>query len=256
MRLLIRTDGGSRGNPGPAAAGVVINNERGKTIFARGFFLGKTTNNVAEYEGFLQALKAAQQLGGTEVEFLCDSELLVKQINGDYRVKNPTLKSYHNQVVSLMREFDKVTVRHVYRSETAAADALVNQVLDAQTDIDQVNFSASTAKSKPNVVRAAARLGDKAQFDPSAAHRQTLGHEGSLVIELICLHTGQKCLLEENWQQATITVLRGKGTICLDRQKQIVIPGCWIHVGPVAQVNILADAGEQMVILLTLIKNR
>jgi len=135
MRLRISTDGGSRGNPGPAAAGIFICNERGEPVYSGGFVLGKTTNNVAEYQGLIHALQIAEGLGGKELDIACDSELVVKQVNGQYRVKNAQLKPLQSQVTSLMSRFAKAVVRHVRREQNTEADALVNEALDAGQDV-------------------------------------------------------------------------------------------------------------------------
>jgi ribonuclease HI len=136
MRLTIRTDGGARGNPGPAAAGIVIKDPQSQqTLLARGYFLGKTTNNVAEYEGVLKGLEEAQKLGGTNLQIFCDSELVVRQLNGQYKVKKAHLLNYYENIKTLISQFDKVTISHVPRSQNAHADALVNQALDKQSDV-------------------------------------------------------------------------------------------------------------------------
>ena len=134
MHLVIRTDGGSRGNPGPAGAAAVIRNEKGRAVFSGGFYLGRTTNNVAEYEGVLRALAEAERLGGTELEIFSDSELLVRQINGEYRVKNARLRSLYQQVMKRLEKFKKTMIRYVPRRENTEADALVNAVLDGEVE--------------------------------------------------------------------------------------------------------------------------
>jgi len=135
MHLIIKTDGGARGNPGPAGAGVIISQNNGQELFAGGFFLGNATNNVAEYMGIVHALELASQLGGTKLEIFCDSELVVKQINGQYRVKNANLRKYYQQVIKLIKKFSGFTISHIYRQDNKDADAMVNQALDAEADI-------------------------------------------------------------------------------------------------------------------------
>ena len=136
MHLMIRTDGGARGNPGPAAAGAVITDADGEVLSARGYYLGETTNNVAEYEAVLRGLQEAERLGGTELEIFCDSELIVKQINGQYRVKNAKLKTLHSEAMKRIQSFAQVKVQHVYREENTVADSLVNQALDVAGDVE------------------------------------------------------------------------------------------------------------------------
>lgn len=132
MKLTTHTDGGARGNPGPAATGIVITNEKGETLAAYGEYLGTQTNNFAEYSALLSALKTARSLGATEVDCVLDSELIVKQMQGVYKVKEPTLQKLFVQVYNAAAGFKKVSYRHTPRANNAAADAQVNKVLDAQ----------------------------------------------------------------------------------------------------------------------------
>ncbi len=134
-KLTIYIDGGSRGNPGPAAAGVVIQDSTGQTIFAGGFYLGRATNNVAEYSGLLKGLHHANELGASDLEVVSDSELLVKQMRGEYRVKNEGLKALFGQARALLTPFKSVRFRHVRRELNKQADKLVNQALDGSRDV-------------------------------------------------------------------------------------------------------------------------
>lgn len=132
MKLITFTDGGARGNPGPAAAGIVIKNEAGEIIAHYGEYLGHQTNNFAEYSALLSALKKAKELGATEVDSVLDSELVVKQMRGEYKVKEPTLQKLFVQVYNTAAQFKKVTYRHTRRANNKAADAEVNKILDNQ----------------------------------------------------------------------------------------------------------------------------
>ena len=133
MKLTTFTDGGARGNPGPAAAGIVIKNDRGETVAAFGVWLGHQTNNYAEYTALLSALQKSKELGATEVDCVLDSELVVKQMRREYKVKEPTLQKLFVQVYNLAEQFKKVTYRHVRRENNKEADAEVNKILDQQT---------------------------------------------------------------------------------------------------------------------------
>jgi ribonuclease HI len=134
--VIIYIDGGSRGNPGPAASGVVILADDGKTeLFAGGFFLGRATNNVAEYTGLIHALRQAQAIGAEHVSVFSDSELMVCQINGQYRVKNAGLKALYEQATALSKEFASFRISHVYREQNAHADKLVNMALNRKTNV-------------------------------------------------------------------------------------------------------------------------
>ena len=131
MKATMFADGGSRGNPGPAASGAVLFDEAGAVLREVGTFLGVATNNVAEWTGLLTGLEAALELGVDDLAVRLDSELVVKQISGAYRVKNEGLIPLHAKAKVLLRKFAHVDVQHVPRKQNAAADALVNQVLDA-----------------------------------------------------------------------------------------------------------------------------
>lgn len=129
-------DGGSRGNPGPAAGAAVLfaiepNGDTGDRVGESAKFLGIATNNQAEYTGIIAGLKKAHELGYNEVEARLDSELAVRQLNGQYKVKNPELAKLFLEIYNLKQHFRKVTFTHVRREYNVAADALVNQTLDS-----------------------------------------------------------------------------------------------------------------------------
>lgn len=124
------SDGASRGNPGPASMGAVVIDPSGTVRHEVSETLGETTNNVAEYRGLIAALEAALALGARRVEARLDSELLVRQAIGRYRVRNPGLIPLHNRVLVLRSRFDEVVFRHVPRAQNKHADALANQALD------------------------------------------------------------------------------------------------------------------------------
>jgi ribonuclease HI len=125
-------DGGSRGNPGPAAAAAVATDDAGSPLAERNRYIGETTNNVAEYQAVLLALELARELGATDVEVVNDSELVARQIGGQYRVKQEHLKPLHREVMDGLRGFDRWQVRAVRREHNVRADELVNEALDAR----------------------------------------------------------------------------------------------------------------------------
>jgi ribonuclease HI len=125
-------DGGSRGNPGPAASGAVLVAPDGRILHEVGHFLGVATNNVAEWTALRLGLEAALEHGVASLAVRMDSELVVKQISGEYRVKHPDLQPLHQRVKSLLRKFSHVDIQHVRRKENALADAVVNRVLDQE----------------------------------------------------------------------------------------------------------------------------
>jgi len=134
--IIIHTDGGSRGNPGPAASAFVLTDDAGKPLQGRGFFLGRATNNVAEYTAVLRALQAARQIEASTLTVFSDSELLVKQINGYYRVKSPKIRPLYRKVMDVLNQFEDWAVEHILREENKQADKLVNQSLDLQKDVE------------------------------------------------------------------------------------------------------------------------
>ncbi len=136
QRITIYTDGASRGNPGPAAAGFILNDHAGTKLQAKAFFLGRTTNNVAEYTGVVKALEAAKHTGAEEVLVFSDSELLVKQVNGEYKVKSSQIRPLFRQTVDLLNEFESWKVQHVTREKNREADKLVNQALNLEQNVE------------------------------------------------------------------------------------------------------------------------
>lgn len=131
---IIYTDGGARGNPGPAGCGAVLKQD-GRTLCEIGKYLGVTTNNVAEYSALLAALEKALELGLKEVEVRMDSELVVRQMNGQYRVKNEGLIPLFRKAQQLASRFGSFRIVHVRREMNAEADRLANKAIDAQQDL-------------------------------------------------------------------------------------------------------------------------
>ncbi len=129
-RTRLFTDGAARGNPGPAGAGAVIVNPDGHVVAKIGKFLGDSTNNVAEYMGLILGLKRAKAMGIKELEVLSDSELLVKQLAGEYAVKADHLRPLHDEARALLQGFQWIQVRHIPREENAQADAMSNRAID------------------------------------------------------------------------------------------------------------------------------
>ncbi|MBD5655494.1 MAG: reverse transcriptase-like protein [Candidatus Eremiobacteraeota bacterium] len=139
MTCTIFADGGSRGNPGPAARGAVLFAEDGSVLAEVGEYLGIATNNVAEWRALLAGLAKARELGLDEVAVRMDSELVVRQVTGVYRVKHADLIPLATKAKILLREFKRFDIRHVPRKENAAADAVVNQYLDAAARANEMS---------------------------------------------------------------------------------------------------------------------
>ena len=151
-QITVYTDGGSRGNPGPAAAGFILAYPSGNQIQAKALFLGQTTNNVAEYTAIVKALEAAKQIGAKRLAVFSDSELLVKQVNGQYKVKSEQIRPLFQQAVKLINEFEDCKVKHITRDKNKQADELVNQALNLEQDIDvraQVKPVSAAKNKKP-----------------------------------------------------------------------------------------------------------
>ncbi len=129
-RLVVHVDGGARGNPGPAAIAVLVADPEGELVEERSESIGRATNNVAEYRALLLGIERAQALGATEVELVGDSELIVRQVRGEYRVKDANLRGLHSRVRKALAGFDDWTIRHVRREANERADQLVNDELD------------------------------------------------------------------------------------------------------------------------------
>ena len=128
--FFIQADGASRGNPGEAAAGAVISDARGRTVKEIKCFLGMATNNVAEYRAVILALEKALELGAGSVTVYLDSELVVRQLRGEYRVREAHLKTLHRQALEILNRFSKYAIHHVPREENRRADQLANEAID------------------------------------------------------------------------------------------------------------------------------
>lgn len=132
MKYRVHTDGAARGNPGPAAIGIVVQDDAGHTVYEASRSIGTKTNNEAEYLALIAALEYLKDSRMQEADFFLDSELVVKQLNGVYRVKEPRMQSLHARVTMLLNAVPRHSFKHVRREENARADALANEALDAE----------------------------------------------------------------------------------------------------------------------------
>ncbi len=130
MKVVVHVDGGARGNPGPAAIGVVVSSPDGDVLDEVAEPIGVATNNVAEYTAVLRGLERARALGASEVEIVNDSELVARQLTGAYKVKHASMRPLHAEAMTALGEFDRWAVRSVPRADNARADELVNEALD------------------------------------------------------------------------------------------------------------------------------
>jgi ribonuclease HI len=136
--ITIEFDGGSRGNPGPAGIGVVLRAADGTPLVTLGRFIGRATNNVAEYKALITGLEEAKKLGASTIAIRGDSELIVKQMKGEYRVKNADLRELYAEAQHLLRHFDRATIDHNLRERNKLADRLANLAMDRQADVTDV----------------------------------------------------------------------------------------------------------------------
>ncbi|MGH2862965.1 MAG: ribonuclease HI family protein [Solirubrobacteraceae bacterium] len=129
-KLVLHVDGGARGNPGPAAIGVVVSDLEGRVVTTFSDRIGETTNNVAEYRALLRGLELAAEHGAREVRVINDSELVARQVTGVYRVKHAAMQELHRQAMALLQGYDSWSIQSVPRAQNAEADSLVNEALD------------------------------------------------------------------------------------------------------------------------------
>ncbi len=143
--LTLQFDGGSRGNPGPAGIGVVVAAADGTPLVTLGRFIGRATNNVAEYRALITAMQEARKLGARRVLIRGDSELIIKQMRGEYRVKNPDMKVLHDEAQAVLRGFEQATITHNLRDKNELADALANKAMDRRGDVTEIDGPAVLA---------------------------------------------------------------------------------------------------------------
>ena len=130
-RVVVNVDGGARRNPGPAAVAAIVRDQDGVILDQHSRTIGKATNNEAEYQAMLLGIERAEKLGATRLDLIGDSELIVRQVRGEYKVKQPHLRPLRQAVVAALRAFDDWTIRNVPREQNEDADRLVNEALDA-----------------------------------------------------------------------------------------------------------------------------
>jgi ribonuclease HI len=135
--ITIEFDGGSRGNPGPAGIGVVLRAADGATLVTLGRFIGRATNNVAEYRALITGLQKAKELGAKKIVIRGDSELIIKQMRGEYRVKSPDMRPLYDEARHLYHQFDEARIEHNYRDKNTLADRLANLAMDRKADVNE-----------------------------------------------------------------------------------------------------------------------
>jgi ribonuclease HI len=143
--LTVQFDGGSRGNPGPAGIGVVVAAADGTPLVTLGRFIGRATNNVAEYRALITGLLEAKKLGAKKIVVRGDSELIIKQMLGEYRVKNPDMKTLYDEAIGLFRQFSQAKIEHNLRHKNELADRLANLAMDKRVDVTEVSEEVASA---------------------------------------------------------------------------------------------------------------
>jgi len=157
--LTLEFDGGSRGNPGPAGIGVVVRAKDGTPIVTLGRFIGRATNNVAEYRALITAMEEAKNLGAKKIIIRGDSELIIKQMKGEYRVKHPDMKDLYDEAQFLIHQFDEATITHNLRHKNELADRLANLAMDRKRDVTDANVDESPIDApSPVATKAGARF--------------------------------------------------------------------------------------------------
>jgi ribonuclease HI len=141
--LTLQFDGGSRGNPGPAGIGVVVLAQDGTPLVTLGRFIGRATNNVAEYRALIYALEQAKKLGAQRIIIRGDSELIIKQMRGEYRVRHPDMKPLYDEAQHLLHQFDEAKIEHNLRGKNALADRLANLAMDRKADVTDAGVEPS-----------------------------------------------------------------------------------------------------------------
>src|SRR5882762_11029406 len=147
--ITVEFDGGSRGNPGPAGIGVVLRAKDGTPLVTLGRYIGRATNNVAEYQALIIALKEARKLGASKILIRGDSELIIKQMRGEYRVKHPDMKQLYDEAQSLLREFDQTKIEHNLRGKNVLADKLANLAMDKKGEVTEANDAGANPLDEP-----------------------------------------------------------------------------------------------------------
>ena len=199
--ITLQFDGGSRGNPGPAGIGVVLRAEDGTPVVTLGKFIGRATNNVAEYKALITALEQAKKLGAKKIIVRGDSELIIKQMRGEYRVKNPDLKQLYDEAQHLLAQFDKSKIEHNYREDNTLADKLANLAMDRKAEVTDVDDpgpgpspSARSASTRPAPAPAGGVSHGRGGHDGSrtTASAGTAG-KAATNVEVGCVHTCPRC---------------------------------------------------------------
>ena len=266
MHVDIWTDGGARGNPGPAATGVVIKGEDGHDLFTAGYYLEPTTNNVAEYTAMIQALKAATHIKATSFTLHSDSQLIVRQLNGEYKVKHPEMKIRYQEIQSLLGHFNSSEFIHVRRELNKEADALVNQAMDCRGD---VGIDAPLIETGTNHDAPANTQTPKATSEtpPSLLNLKKLikfsrspkvikvDANATTATGLICLDFNQSMNIPNQGKQTTCCILKGHGMLKSNSNASDLETGSWFMVEDNTEAIIKSTSDTQLIAIITQIND-
>lgn len=251
MKLILHIDGASRGNPGPAAIGVIVTDENGTVLAEIGEYIGETTNNVAEYKALLRGLKEADRLGAQEISVYSDSELLVKQMEGAYRVRHPGLVTLHNQARNMIRVFAQVTLTHVPREQTTSADKLANEVLDLRK---QETAATTKATDKGAEIRVVKMSPKETEIAPWGSRWQLLSVP-PLALHRLMINPGQRLPYQETPVDVVAHILSGKGRLTAGGAEFALETGDSVFISKSA-TGVVEVVGEQpLVVVAGLIPN-
>ena len=242
-------DGGARGNPGPAACAVVVETADGKRVDAFSKHLGETTNNVAEYEGLLAALDYALRHDFTQVTVFSDSELLVRQVRGAYKVKSPSLKPLHQRAMEMISRLDTFAIRHIPREQNREADRLLNQALDRKENNvihhrgTETQRTASEAKAEDSSAKArgeaAAHPAVREQPAPLPEQLNSISH--AVVDAAFAVHSQLgPGLLEGVYEMCMVHELTKRG-LAVERQVNVPIEYDGIKIDAALRIDMLVE---------------
>jgi ribonuclease HI len=207
VKASLFTDGGARGNPGPAAYGFVLESEDGTVLAAESEEIGIATNNVAEYRGLIAGLQRALELQVPEVEVVSDSELMVKQMRGEYRVRKDSLRPLHDEAASLARRVGRVEYRHVKRAQNELADRLVNEALDGTSSTSTVTHPFGRAVEAGDEDAALATFADDVEFRSPAVFRPYHGKEEVGRLLRVVATVFENFRYTNEWRDGSTTIL-------------------------------------------------
>lgn len=215
VKLRLHIDGASRGNPGPAAIGVVVQDARGRTLAEVGEYVGETTNNVAEYRALLRGLDEAKARGATEVEVFADSDLLVRQVTGEYKVRSAHLAPLHARAVRALTEFRRWHIAHVPRERNARADVLANRTLDERDGSRARSDGGRSASPQPDRERVGSQDAAPVAQIPrgmdqlaAALHRVVGGLNGLAGVGVKTVWDGAECYINPDRPFPTASVFK------------------------------------------------